>query len=71
MSNRPLADATLAATLLTPQIVRQCVLAEHDGIDHDSKMRRLSKAIEIAGELKTRLEAAQLLFAAKSDRKCA
>lgn len=64
MSPRPLADATLAATLLTPQIVGECVLAEHAGDDRDSKIRRLGKAIEICKELTTRLECSRDIFAA-------
>jgi hypothetical protein len=68
MSKRPLTDATMAATILTPQIVDECRLAEHADGDEDSKHRRLAKALDLTRELVTRLECAQLLFYALTVR---
>ncbi len=64
MSTRPLTDATLAATWLLPQIVGECVLAEHGKDDRTTTQRRLRRAIELTGQLRTRIEAAELLYAA-------
>lgn len=64
MTTSPLTDAYAAAAVLVPQILCEAVLASGPGVSRADAHRRLRHACELARELATRLEAAEILFAA-------